>query len=88
MGRSTFNLQPVFEIFAENPRHRLIEGDHKFARSSTRTTSLQTPFTSSGGSALRSTESSGVGGTDSPSSQSTPGGGSTLQDCTNFWDSE
>jgi hypothetical protein len=48
--------------------------------------SLQTPSTSSGGS----TRSSGVGGTGSPSEnvQSAPGGGgNTLQDCMNFWDS-
>ena len=48
--------------------------------------SLQTPSTSSGGS----TASSGVGGTGSPS-ESAPsapgGGGNTLQDCMNFWDS-
>ena len=46
--------------------------------------SLQTP------SAQRSTGSSGVGGTGSPSEsvQSAPGGGgNTLQDCMNFWDS-
>jgi hypothetical protein len=50
---------------------------------------LQSPSTSSGGSTQRST-GSGVGGTGSPSesAQSAPGGGgNTLQDCMNFWDS-
>ena len=51
--------------------------------------SLQTPSTSSGGSTQRGT-GSGVGGTGSPSEsvQSAPGGGGhTVQDCMNFWDS-
>jgi len=52
--------------------------------------SLQTPSTSSGGSTQGSTGSFGVGGTGSPS-ESAPsapgGGGNTLQDCMNFWDS-
>jgi hypothetical protein len=51
--------------------------------------SLQTPTTSSG-VGTRTTGSSGVGGTGSPSEgvQSAPGGGgNTLQDCMNFWDS-
>jgi hypothetical protein len=52
--------------------------------------SLQTPSTSSGGSTQGGTASSGVGGSGSPS-ESAPsapgGGGNTLQDCMNFWDS-
>jgi hypothetical protein len=51
--------------------------------------SLQTPSTPSGSSTQRST-GSGVGGSGSPSEgvQSAPGGGGkTLQDCMNFWDS-
>jgi len=52
--------------------------------------SFQTPSTSSGGGTQRSTGSSLGGGTGSPSesAQSAPGGGgNTLQDCMNFWDS-
>jgi hypothetical protein len=52
--------------------------------------SLQTPSTTSGGSTQRSPGLSGVGGTLSPSEsvQIAPGGGgNTVQDCMNFWDS-